>query len=266
MNKKILITACVVLTIGITGNIIKNTVFAESNSDTKQTFDSNDIKNIHVKGDNQRVLIEESNSDEIRVVLTNEEKEEIHAEVKDDTLEIEVERKINWFHWPDFDGWFDNQGSTVTVYLPDKQFDEINLEVDNGRILAEDIHADNVVMKTDNGRIEAEDITSEHTNLTTDNGVIKIDDVTGELVVKTNNGTIDAEIDSLDRNIKAESDNGKINIAVDNTPTNVLFDVDVDNGSVNILDNRYEDNDKIGNGDNLVSLSTNNGKITVKQD
>lgn len=268
MNKKILIVACTVLIIGITGNIIKNTVFAETKSDRKQSFDSNDIQNIYVKANNnQRIIIEESNSNEIRVILTDEEKEKIHAEVKEDTLEIEVERKNNWFHWPDFDGgWFNNQDSTVTVYIPDKQFDEINLQVDNGRILVEDIHADNVVMKTDNGRIEAEDVVSEHTNLTTNNGVIKINDVTGELVAKTNNGTIDAEIDSLDRSIEAETDNGEIKISVDNKPTNVLFDIDVDNGHVNILDNQYGDEDTIGDGDNLVSLSTNSGKITVEQD
>ena len=62
--------------------------------------------------------------------------------------------------------------------------------------------------------------------------------------------------------IEGKSNNGRIEIETENEPTNVTFVVQVDNGSINILD-KYKGSTVIGNGENLVKLKTNNGKIQV---
>lgn len=67
---------------------------------------------------------------------------------------------------------------------------------------------------------------------------------------------------TLNQPIQLETNNGWIEIETENEPTNVTFVVQVDNGSINILD-KYKGSTVIGNGENLVKLKTNNGKIQV---
>lgn len=275
LNKKILVAAVTVLSIGVVGNVMKNTVFAETKS-TERTFEIDNISNIYVKENNQKIVVEGSDTDNIKVIFEDTtSKYQLNTEVHSDTLSIDVNRKnlfSRMFQIPDFqnifsgDDWFEMGEPIVTVYVPNNQFDEINVEVDNGMIVAEDIHAKNIVAKTDNGRIEMEGVTSEELNLSTSNGRIKAEDITGDITAKTDNGVIDVKIDNLDRNLKLETNNGKINVEVEKEPTSVLFDVDVENGHVNILDNKYEDDDIIGDGDNLVSASVDNGSITIEQE
>jgi DUF4097 and DUF4098 domain-containing protein YvlB len=59
-----------------------------------------------------------------------------------------------------------------------------------------------------------------------------------------------------------ESDNGSITIQTDKEPNNVTYDVQVDNGNINIF-NKYTSSSVLGNGDNLIKLKTNNGRITI---
>lgn len=277
LNKKILVAAVTVLSIGVVGNVMKNTVFAETKS-TEQIFEADTISTINVKANNQEIAVEKSNTDDIQVTLTDKEefnsKYELHTEVQDSTLTINVDRKnffSRMFQMPDFsklfdDNWFEFGEPTVIVYVPDNQFDEINVEVDNGMIVAEDINAKNIVANTDNGRIEMEEVVAEQSELSTSNGMIKVSDISGDITAKTDNGAIETELDSLDRNVTLETDNGKINVEVEKEPTNVLFDVDVENGHVNMFDNKYSDDDIIGDGDNLISASADNGSITIEQE
>lgn len=45
-------------------------------------------------------------------------------------------------------------------------------------------------------------------------------------------------------------------------PSNVQFNVSVDNGKVDIL-NKYDSNAVIGKGKNIIKLATHNGSISV---
>ena len=84
----------------------------------------------------------------------------------------------------------------------------------------------------------------------------------GSLKGETHNGSIALETEELDRDIDFKTNNGKIKITTEKQPSNVQFNVSVDNGKVDIL-NKYDRDAVIGNGKNIIKLGTHNGNISV---
>ena len=84
----------------------------------------------------------------------------------------------------------------------------------------------------------------------------------GNLEGETHNGSIALETKELDRDIDFKTHNGKIKITTEKEPSNVQFNVSVDNGKVDIL-NKYDHNVVIGKGKNTIKLGTHNGSISV---
>jgi len=151
---------------------------------------------------------------------------------------------------------------TIKVTLPEKQYKSMMIHTDNGEIQAAGLNADQLTADTNNGRIELKEIASKNVEVEADNGKLMLDHVSGKIKGKTNNGQINVKTIDLERSIQLETDNGRIEIVTEKEPENVAFDVHVDNGRVNILD-KYEGNAVIGDGDHVIKLKTNNGKISV---
>jgi DUF4097 and DUF4098 domain-containing protein YvlB len=86
--------------------------------------------------------------------------------------------------------------------------------------------------------------------------------VQGSLKGETHNGSIALETKELDRDIDFKTNNGKIKITTKKEPSNVQFNVSVDNGKVDIL-NKYDSSAVIGKGKNIIKLATHNGSISV---
>lgn len=84
----------------------------------------------------------------------------------------------------------------------------------------------------------------------------------GSLKGETHNGSIALETAELDRNIDFKTHNGKIKITTEKEPSDVQFNVSVDNGKVDIL-NKYDRDAVIGKGKNTIKLATHNGSISV---
>lgn len=279
--KTISILALILLVVGVIGSVFTFRSVHQSDWIIKEeTVSSEEIEYLDVRTNNARIEVLPTNDSDITAELsTKNKKHELLTEVEDSTFSIQVIDKRRNFISLDFYSF----GTTLTVYVPEKVYDSLQVESDNGRITIEKIQANDVDIKADNGRIELENIDSQtvtaqssngrivmgninsaaiHAN--SSNGRIVLEHIEGDIFGTTNNGSIELVTTDLDRSIDLETDNGKIDIQTEQEPTNVTFDVRVDNGKVNMFGSSNWDT-VLGNGDHLIKLRTNNGSITVKK-
>ncbi|MEM5591441.1 DUF4097 family beta strand repeat-containing protein [Niallia circulans] len=157
---------------------------------------------------------------------------------------------------------FIDESLTLKILVPVKEYKSLRINNDNGKIDLADLMVEQVQAESNNGRIHLQNIQSRSVEVNSDNGRVSLDHVSGSVKGETNNGRISMKTATLDQAIQLETDDGSIEIVTDKEPTNVTFDVQVDDGSINILD-KYKGSTVIGNGENKVKLKTNNGKIRV---
>ena len=277
--KFISLIAFALLVVGIIGSVFTFRSFYQSDWIIKEeTISGEEIEQLDIRTNNAKIeLLPTSDADITAELTTKSKKYELLTKVEGDTFLVQVKDKRRNFISLDLFSF----GTSLTVYVPEKLFDSVQIESDNGLISVEQLSANNVHVKADNGKIELEgiestaitgdasnglitmkDIISSTVDVNTSNGKIKFDHVEGDIYGRTNNGAIEFIAEDLDRSIELETDNGKIDVQTNQEPTNVTFDVRVDNGKVRIFGSSNWDT-VIGNGENVIKLKTDNGAINV---
>lgn len=266
--KKLALLATIILFVGIIG-VMATFRQVWSSQAAKQVVDEKVItqsfKKVNLDSGNALIYFQPAaeNETKTKVELSGEQAKSqnytFSAKVKGDTLDIVLnnDRQFQFFSFHNF-----NTALTLTVYLPKKQYDSMKLKNNNGKMHIEQLNVKDLTADTHNGKIEMKHTISKSVNVETNNGEITLDYVEGNIRGKANNGKVSVFTKNLDRSIQLHCDNGVIDVQSDKEPTNTTFNVHVDHGQVNIL-NKYKENAVIGKGENIIDLSTNNGKITV---
>ncbi|WP_312092984.1 DUF4097 family beta strand repeat-containing protein [Niallia sp.] len=257
--KKLMITGIVLIIIGTLGSFL---TFRDNGIDIaeEKVFKERNITAVELESNNAAVEIIPTTDPETKVEVvgkgTKDTMTNLTAKVDGETLIVNLEEKQIGFIHLDF-------GSlTLRIALPEKQYKSMIINNDNGKINIANLGVEQLKAESNNGRIEMKNILSKKVEVNSDNGRVSLEHVIGSIKGKTNNGKFSILTAALDQPIELETNNGSIEIETENEPTNVTFDVHVDNGSINILD-KYKGSTVIGNGENLVKLTTNNGKIHV---
>jgi DUF4097 and DUF4098 domain-containing protein YvlB len=228
----------------------------------KIEVDDSSFTNIEIFTDNAAVEIVPTNDSVATVEYSGKTKKKskfiFKADVKGDTLAIQFkEKRRSFIHFG-----FSSINLKLLVKVPEKQYNKIQAETDNGRIKAESIQVKDIMLETDNGAIDMKNIKATTTNVKTDNGKIALDNIDGKITGRTDNGEISLITNKLNRPIELSTDNGRIEIQTEKEPTNATIDAKTDNGRVDIFgyDNKHT---VFGNGEHLIKLRTDNGRITV---
>ena len=228
----------------------------------KKEIGDESFTSIDVLSDNAAVEIISTNSSETTVEYIGEKRRntkfDFQANVKNDELTVKLKEK-RW-GFLSFDLSFSK--IELLIKVPEKQYDMIKINNNNGKIKAENMKAKDIKFETDNGRIELKNVDTVTTQVDSNNGKILLEQVSGEIIGKTNNGGIMLVTDNLDRPIYLTTDNGRIEIQSTKEPTNVVFDVKTDNGKIDIFGKSNEQT-MYGTGKHLIKLRTDNGRITV---
>ncbi|WP_141432117.1 DUF4097 family beta strand repeat-containing protein [Bacillus sp. 03113] len=261
--KKLSIIALILLLIGAAGSLLtfrftdRGILVSE-----EKTFTQNNITAVEVDSDNASVEIVPTKDPVTKVELSGKgsknTKQAFTANAEGNKLIIKLKEE----HFKLFSFDFLTKSLTVKVSLPEKQYEAMEIDNDNGHVEVEDLEIKNLNAETNNGHVELKNILSDNVEVESDNGRLTLEQVSGKINGKTNNGKISIKTTDLDRPMKLDTDNGSIEVETEKEPSNVTFNVHVDNGRINILD-KYSGNAVIGNGENLIQLSTNNGRITV---
>lgn len=280
--KGFLFTASILVAIGLIGTIVtaRSINFTEKLIETKEV--DQDFTNIHITLDNATVELLPSDTETAMIELygkhtTKKSKYKLEGNTKNGTFTVTLKEprfKIFQFfpetyylkvYVPEREyEKLQAENDNGKIYLTSLQANEIHLATDNGKIVLDHASTDIVQAKSKNGRIDITDVTASTIDAKTDNGKINITDAEGDIVGETNNGAISLKLNDIDRNIELEADNGKINLATFDEPRNATIQAFIDNGSVTIFGEKTP-NKVYGNGENQIQLTTNNGIITVEK-
>ena len=194
-------------------------------------------------------IIKSTTAKEATVKLTGNAKASqqpnLTVEVKDHELVIEAEPSSGnkWFS-VEFN--FYSPTMELLVILPEKYFDNLEIDTVSGDILATDVEAANTVISSVSGDITVENNVKE----------ISIDTDSGDVALITPRITDDIDITTI---------SGDVDINVEIEPTDVSFSIDTLSGDVNLF-NKYMEDAKIGNGSTQVNIETTSGDIEVTSD
>ncbi|QEL86073.1 DUF4097 family beta strand repeat-containing protein [Bacillus mycoides] len=284
-KKKLSIIAGIIFIIGIVGSLFTYRSIATVPISEEKIINNNDVSSVIIDTNNVRVNINPTTESNMKVTLDGEVnpniKRTLATDEKGSTLLISYkEKQQSWFNFNISEVLVP---LTLNVYLPEKQYDSLkisnnngyvsakqqntthfDINTSNGRVELREINSQKINAETNNGSMDFKDITAQNIHVKSNNGRIMLDHVEGELEGQSKNGSLSLKTNELDRNLNFTTHNGKINIETEKEPTNVQFNVSVDNGKANIL-NKYNGNAVIGKGENQIKLNTHNGSISVKK-
>lgn len=225
------------------------------------SVDASNVAAIEVRLDNGSLNMRKSDESNIRVELTgessNQSKVQLRVEEVNGTLRIETIREKTIFNL-----FSRVKNLRLTVYVPEKQYDFLHVDIENGSFVAEQLQTNKIETTANNGTVKMTNIAADLITAEANNGGIILDHVLGEVIGKTTNGSISMITEHLDRNIDMETNNGSIKLETEQTPTNAMLDLRTINGKVTVFGSR-DWNAAVGNGSNLIKLRTNNGSINI---
>jgi len=261
--KKVSIVALLLLIVGTVGSLLTfRTANKTESVSMEKVIDNQNITSVQLDSDNAEVKIIPTNDTVPKVTLSGRgkpgTKQSFSTSVNGNTLSIK--QKYQQLKFFNFD--FLTTKLTLKVFLPEKQYNSLKIENNNGVVQLNNMKINHLNATTDNGRITMKNVSTILTYVESNNGQINLDHVDGKIKGRTDNGKISLITKDLDHKLDFGTDNGSILIQTEKDPTNVTFTTHTDNGSINIL-GKYNGNAVIGNGDNLIKLSTDNGSITV---
>lgn len=263
MSRKFLYSiATILMAVGIIGSLLTFKSSKETISQA-ETFSGEGVEVIDVDSSNMKVITVPTSERDIAVALNGTEsvRDDHRFEANVDHQKLHIEAMNDNWHLFEFSPFPDSL--TLTIQVPEKQYEQLRLTSDNGYISAEEIQAKDVVLESDNGKVEGKDLVTSTFHASVDNGILVLNNIEGEIAANVNNGKINLSTDDLEKTMDLKTNNGTITVHSDKEPENVTFLTNVDNGSVDIFGGKYDKSDVVGNGDHVVKLTTNNGRIKV---
>ncbi|MFA1821806.1 DUF4097 domain-containing protein [Virgibacillus oceani] len=260
--KKVSLIALLLIVVGVIGAILTFSLNEEMTLTEEREVDAANIERIDIQIDNGSVNIFPTDAAQATVslegVVTARDEPNFSVETEGDTLAIQVEEKWRFFRMDLF-----SASPGLNIYLPEKSYQILTADMNNGAFRAEDLSVKEIRVENDNGSVGLDRILAETTNVSTANGKIELHHVEGDIESRSNNGAISLAVGDLDRDLNLETDNGRITVQTESEPTNAVIDARTDNGRITVFGNSDWDT-MIGDGDHEIRLRTNNGRITVE--
>lgn len=274
--------ALLLIVIGGVGSIFAYRMSASAETIITEEVNGQNISSIELDVENEQVEVIPTDDDTIRIELEeNQNQSNVQLTVEEDVDTLKIATSDKNFKLFSFE--FFNWNRDLKIYVPVKNYHSLHIEIGNGSIQMSDLSVNQLYVNTSNGKIDLADLETEQSEIGTNNGKIKLknvitetiqvsahngkiemEQISGEVTGETKNGAISFITDDLDRPIDLQSHNGSIRVETDNKPTNVTFNTKAHNGEITIFNNSDTSN-IIGNGENLINLSTHNGSITVSK-
>ena len=257
-----------VLVIALVGNLLINRYASRKPQIVEEKVlnieEISGILGVEIKSDFGDIEIRPTKEQEIRMVLkgnvSEHKKYTFLTNINESTLEIELKQRqarllsMNIF----------SEMLTLVVYLPEKQFEEINITNDVGSIIVNEVTTKKMKVRSSVGEIKLNQITAEQTLTTNDIGATQIKDLMGDIQVKSRIGEIKFMAKTINQNIEMQSDIGAIRIEVEEVPESAIINIGTQMGTTRLFGEKTN-SFQVGSGENKVNLSSQIGEIVVRR-
>src|SRR5690625_372382 len=187
MVKKILVLATLLLFAGLIGGAFTIKGKLDQHDSIEKKVDMTDIQQIEITTVNGKVNLHPIDENEATIeYVGNLSEYELIEEVEDNTLRILVKSKGLRFFSIDLLTF----SQSINVAVPERLYDSITVNTNNGRIDVDNLQVNHLDTKTDNGRISLRNVATETSNVRSSNDRIILEHVSGEINAHTSNGKI----------------------------------------------------------------------------
>lgn len=274
--------------LGIVGSF--TFLFLSSKDDSKiykeetLNIDVTDVLTLNINVIDQRILLTNSESDELVIKATYEEYETLSYQTLGSETTVKItapllDRITSGISLFDISAIFYQKA--FVIELP-SHIKTVNLKTSNGRIEVMNMNLDKANLTTSNGRIEVTDSTVSTLNIETSNGQINLTNVISnvaeldtsngdinlntininQLNGETSNGSIEgSKITSTDLDL--ETSNGSISLNINGSFTDYQVKTKTSNGKVRINDEFYGNSTYNKNQIPYIEVETSNGNIKL---
>lgn len=237
----------------------------------EKTVDASSIRSVHTETDTFNVSFVRGTTDDIQLRLEgNASKKNVNnivlkAEPKDDTLYIEGSVKNHFFVGVSI------INLKLTVELPEKLWESVDIESDTGNIVIDQLNADEIKVKSDTGNLKASNYSTGQFVFESDTGNVALTDGAGRLNGETDTGNIRVESKEIRNDISLKSDTGNVTINVDKHPQSASIRIQKDIGNSNVEWDGFSDrNDSksvvdgmIGSGEIQIDIQSEVGNVKL---
>lgn len=234
----------------------------------EDTFDLETIKNLSIQERSVNIIIQQSSGTQGTIRLDGyagrsyAKKLRLAIEQREDTLFLGISGDKGW-------KLFDWQSLKLTIELPEKQWNDVNLIVSSGNITMHNLLTQTIDVKTTSGNINMDNIKAAQLSAYATSGNIQASDVEGadhqfkttsgnisvkqylveqlgikvtsgnikalegigELNANTTSGNITVEADDLLHDTTLKSTSGNVTVALHNDPRSLAIDYDGSSGN-----------------------------------
>ncbi|SDB92227.1 DUF4097 family beta strand repeat-containing protein [Shouchella lonarensis] len=258
--KKLTLIASLLLVIGLIGGVVTLSKVNNAWTTEETVIDDTSFHAIDLTTDNAKIDVLPTTEEQAKIVISgNEQNYTLSSQVRHDILEMKVtDQNRKWFNlFP--------TSYAITIYLPEKQYESIKVNSNNGTVHVQDLDANIFSAQTKNGDVVVTNMKSASIAATSTNEDILIEnihDATENITGKTTNGDILLTASHVDRNVDLSTVNGDITVTVDTEPTSANITTSVTHGDVTLFN--LDTSARIfGGGEHTIQLDTVNGDIMV---
>ncbi|MGE6365027.1 DUF4097 family beta strand repeat-containing protein [Bacillus paramycoides] len=265
MMKKILLVAIACIIIGVIGisQTYEKAVQTAEKGNKEDVIKNETLKNVEVKLDAGDIVVRKSPDSSFYVKQSGDlRKQEIRIAEDGDTLKIkgEIEKGVSF----DFSFFtFNFQTPTLTIFVPERSYQEIKVNSAAGQIEISDVKSDRVSVGTLAGEVDLKHITAKNVDATSKAGSVNIKKVIGKVTAKTASGDVDVIDHDSKYDLEASSTAGDVDITLLEKPKDAVITGRSAAGEVTIF-NEENKNITIGNGSTKISGKTSAGDVTIE--
>lgn len=175
--------ALALILIGVIGSLFTyNTLSKPASVFEEQVIAGEDISNMEFNIHNEEVELVSTTEEYITVEISGTSNGEIQdrvaVETKGNTLSIESLEKLNRL----FDINFFGADLKVMVSLPEREYQTLNVDINNGDFQGDQLNVQEIQANTNNGEMEVENITASTVQVESDNGNVYLRNVEDEII------------------------------------------------------------------------------------
>jgi lia operon protein LiaG len=277
--KKIVYGLLLLFIIGVIGTIISVSASGGFSLDTynvndKVVVNNKDISKVEIDLSSSDLTVLPTTDKEITVEfngkISKKLKKKIKLDVKerDNTLKIELK---------DEDQIKFNIGvmivdTNVEVYLPEKIYESLKIDLSSGDIEMENIKSKEFILEASSGDIIVRDLEATINQFHTSSGEIKASNIIGNIAADTSSGDITIQNEDVTGDIKAEASSGDVTVEFKEEPSSLAieFRASSGEGEVTLAGVSYEEKTenkikgKIGSGEFNLKVDTSSGDFYLK--
>ncbi|MBS9806862.1 DUF4097 family beta strand repeat protein [Bacillus toyonensis] len=265
MMKKLFLIAIACIIIGVIGisQTYEKAVQTAEKGDKEDVIKNETLKNIEVKLGAGDIVVQKSPDSSFYVKQTGDARKQKIRIVEDgDTLKIVGEReKGASFDFSFYDFRF--QTSTLTIFVPERSYQEIKVNSSAGQIEMSDVKSDRVSVRTLAGEVDLKHVTAKSVEGSSQAGEVNFKKVIGKVIAKTASGSVSIIEHDAKYDLEASSTAGDVDITLLEKPQDAVITGQSAAGDVMIF-NEENKNITIGNGSKKISGKTAAGDVTIE--